>query len=469
MSSITLVMGQAGTGKTTWLMEKATELAPDIVTDEYQRLLVLTRMHGARRRLEMELETACPVVARQVSTIDGFALSVVNRFRLSLGIQRPVVATGADVGFTDTLFETEGSFEKIRLTAAELLDSPTIRAIIRRSYPLIIVDEYQDCHGSLLRFVNALGECSQLLLAADDFQLLDSDVPGCPAVEHITAMNEEGLAVIEPLETIHRTDSPEILEAARCLRTNVKATSATLPVICCPNHGPVAWHIVSRLVLCAANKRWTGRTALICPAHDQFLDKVFKSCNDQLAKKNRGQLIWHAERSIADHTDQVLGLLGLTTTDATENEQWTPEDMPRDPLCSTAIENAKRIAHLRGLQQIPKRMMVRTAEKIVHDLRAYAVTSPRRCVTTVHGAKNREFDNVFVVWTYKLPQSVDAQRKLLYNAITRAKSNCIVLVWGQEKRALNDPVLSLLGRPQPAFPPKKKGKSTKKVGKRRGK
>lgn len=67
----------------------------------------------------------------------------------------------------------------------------------------------------------------------------------------------------------------------------------------------------------------------------------------------------------------------------------------------------------------------------------------------MHGAKNREFDNVFVLWGYKLPPNRVQQRKLLYNAITRAVKNCVVLVLGDVKRAADDPILSLLG-PAPA-------------------
>jgi superfamily I DNA/RNA helicase len=47
---------------------------------------------------------------------------------------------------------------------------------------------------------------------------------------------------------------------------------------------------------------------------------------------------------------------------------------------------------------------------------------------TVHGAKNREFDNVIVLWPAAITGSDDQKRRLLYNAVTRAKSRCLVLV-----------------------------------------
>jgi superfamily I DNA/RNA helicase len=47
---------------------------------------------------------------------------------------------------------------------------------------------------------------------------------------------------------------------------------------------------------------------------------------------------------------------------------------------------------------------------------------------TVHGAKNREFDNVIVLWPAAVTGSDDQKLRLLYNAVTRAKARCLVLV-----------------------------------------
>uniref|UniRef100_UPI0035A06C98 ATP-binding domain-containing protein n=1 Tax=Achromobacter insuavis TaxID=1287735 RepID=UPI0035A06C98 len=46
---------------------------------------------------------------------------------------------------------------------------------------------------------------------------------------------------------------------------------------------------------------------------------------------------------------------------------------------------------------------------------------------TVHGAKNREFDNVIVLWPAAVVGS-DDQKRRLHNAVTRAKERCVVLV-----------------------------------------
>ena len=47
---------------------------------------------------------------------------------------------------------------------------------------------------------------------------------------------------------------------------------------------------------------------------------------------------------------------------------------------------------------------------------------------TIQQAKNREFDHVIALWPYTIPNDVEQRRRLLYNAITRAKRSCLVLV-----------------------------------------
>ncbi|WP_255255462.1 ATP-binding domain-containing protein [Pseudomonas aeruginosa] len=56
---------------------------------------------------------------------------------------------------------------------------------------------------------------------------------------------------------------------------------------------------------------------------------------------------------------------------------------------------------------------------------------------TVHGAKNREFDLVLVLWPAAVGGDEVQQRRLLYNAITRAKGQCFVFV--QRARAMTEP------------------------------
>ena len=459
MQQISLVVGQAGTGKTTWLIEKAKECAPPLLKAEHQRLLAITRMHGARRRVEMKLRESCPAIRCSVATIDGFALSILNRWRTALGYARPIQAVERDVDFADTIFGIEADFTRVVTAATTLLHSATVRSIIGETYPLILIDEFQDCHGPLLEFVKALAQCSSMLLAADDFQSLNTTVAGCPAVEWVHGLQNNGAAEITELTTCHRTSEQAVLSAARCLRDNVRSSKQTIPVFCCPNAGPVAWKIIDAMVLHFYSAPWNGTTALICPSHDPFLYNVLDSCTNQLQKKNRAPIRWHEERTTEEEKKQIRTNLGLSKTNNVNSNHWMSPSATLTTIETHVATRAQRFARLRGLQSIPREVVERHVDIVVHEKRAYCAHCPSKIVTTVHGAKNREFNNVFILWTYKLPPDQNQQKRLLYNAVTRSKRNCMLLVLGGMKRVQNDPVLSLLGPAQPAIAQKRKTKT----------
>jgi hypothetical protein len=462
MGEIFAVVGQAGTGKTTWLMQRASELAPRFLTADHQRLPAITRMHGSRRRLQMNLLNSCSTIPCSITTIDGFALSLLNRWRRSLGYEKPIQPVDDDIAFSDTVFGTEAGFTQILVTSTELLRRGTVKAIIRESYPLVMIDEFQDCHGPLLDFVKALSIISALIVAADDFQLLDGDVGGCPAVEWLRTTEEASCIRCTELTTCHRTSVQNILDAARCLRENIAADRETIPVICCPNYGPAAFKIIEALVYKAS--AWKGTTALICPSHDDFVQQILNSCDSQLQKKNLRPILWFHESPLREERKQLNECLGLSKRDS-RSQGWIVPTGSLAPVATQVLERTQRFSRLRGIKEIPHGVVARHVDTVIHERRAYCGHTPKRIVTTVHGAKNREFDNVIIIWPYKIASDTELQRRLLYNAITRSKQNCMLLVRGDLKRVKDDPVLSLLGPGKPAFPPRRKKKTSRAGGK----
>jgi hypothetical protein len=454
MRRIIAVVGQAGTGKTTWLMRQAAELAPRFLSAEHDLVLAITRMHGSRRRLQMKLRECCPSVRCSVTTIDGFALSLLNRWRTSLGYARPIQPVDGDTAFSDTILGTEAGFVPILTASTGLLRSQTVKAVIRETFPLVMIDEFQDCHGPLLDFVKALSMCSAMIVAADDFQFLESGVVGCPAVEWVQAPEQGASTRCTQLTTCHRTSVKRILDAARCLRENIRAEGETIPVVCCPNHGPAAFKIIEALVYNARD--WEGATALICPTHDPFLQQVLASCNSQLQNRNCRPISWFHESSAHEEQKQLRDSLGLASQN-TVAKGWTAPTGDLAPVAAQVAARTLRFCRLRGFDDVPCKVVARHIDRVVHERRAYASHSPKRIVTTVHGAKNREFDNVIILWPYTVPSDGELKRRLLYNAITRSKKNCMLLVRGNRKRAQDDPVLSLLGPARDAFPQKPRG------------
>ncbi len=461
MGEIYAVVGQAGTGKTTWLMERASELAPRFLTAKHHRMLAITRMHGSRRRLQLKILDSCSAIPCSITTIDGFALFLINRWRRSLGYKKLIQPVDEDTAFSDTIFGTEVGFSHILEASTNLLGSQTVKAVISESYPLVMIDEFQDCHGPLLDFIKALSNCSALILAADEFQLLDSNVDGCPAVEWLQTVMNQSCNLCTLMTTCYRTSVQGILNAAQCIRQNTVADSETIPVICCPNYGPAAFKIIEALVYNASV--WQGSTALLCPSYDDFVQQVLSSCDSQLQKKNLTPISWFYEFAVQEERKQLYECLGLEKQDRCSGG-WNAPTGSLIPVASQVVARTQRFSRLRGIQDIPYGVVARHVDMVVHERRAYCGHSPKRVVTTVHGAKNREFDNVIIVWPYTVPSDTEQKRRLLYNAITRSKKNCMLLVRGDLKRAINDPVLSLLGPAKPAFPPRGKKKTSRKRG-----
>jgi superfamily I DNA/RNA helicase len=77
----------------------------------------------------------------------------------------------------------------------------------------------------------------------------------------------------------------------------------------------------------------------------------------------------------------------------------------------------------------------------------------RRVMTTIHSAKNQEWQNVVVLWSkahFKAGTPIELKRRLLYNAVTRARLNCVIIADGPAHAWADDPVLSLFGQPSQA-------------------
>lgn len=448
MNKPILITGYAGTGKTTRAMDLVKERVDTTSLLDYQSFLGMSFMHGARRRLDQKLREVCGHASYRATTIDAFALSILNRWRTSIGFSKPFSPATGDGGPVEGLFEVRAGFDWIRAEAAKLLSRPTIGRLVGVSFPLIVVDEFQDCHGPQLEIVKALANQTQLLLAADDFQLLDSVGSNCPAVDWALELQQDGRVIVETLRTPYRTTNHALLQAARNLRDNQISKTVTIPVVCCPNFGPAAWWIISKIAI--PPFIWKGNCALISPTLDTFVNKTLESCNNQLRKKNLPPTNFHAETSEQHEIKLLTESLGISTGRA---KDWTPPDAVISPIGRHVADNVRHFCRLRGMKSIPEQFVRAFVERTVHAQRAYAHTSPNRLVITVHAAKNREFDNVFVLWNpYTLGHwSIEQQRRLLYNAVTRARRNCVVLVQGSEASVKADPVLRLLGPPRPAF------------------
>jgi hypothetical protein len=447
------VGGQAGAGKTRKLMEAAPAYWDFHASNEHQSLLALALMHGARKQLDSTLRKFCPSLPVTVSTIHSFALKTANRWRRSCGLTYPISVCDISCGLAQANGRTYATHDEILELACDLLQSPTVRETIAHSHPVVIVDEFQDCKGNTLKVVQALGQTSRLLLAADDFQLLFNPEDGCPAMDWVDDLKQRSAIKYETLDRSRRTEVPGILLAADCLRNASAASQRTVPVYCGYKPEMVAVRLVQRFTgWNGASKIGDGTCALITLSEDDpAMRTLLDSFKRQLARASRRQVSWIREGSEAEELAGVLKELEVNPETPAETIS-TFEKSPLGGFASGIARDVARHAKLRGLPSISHGLVIEFARVAVHNARAFTKTAPKFRILTVHGAKNREFDHVFILWSYKrLGWPKEQQRRLLYNAVTRAKIDCTVLFLGDVKSAQADPVLRLLGPADAAF------------------
>jgi superfamily I DNA/RNA helicase len=437
-------VGGAGTGKTYAVVEAIAGFEAKSPVGAKQRILGLTFMHGSRRRMDGRIEglghRAPPY---RVSTIDSFALEVVRRFRRYCGISGEVRAAFAatDEGWQEDNGVWRAGLSTIRQTGAELLDRPAVRSTIAAAYPMVVIDEIQDCDGDLLEFVQRLSGITLFVCAGDAFQYLSADAS--PAMAWV-----ESVASVRRLERQERITNAAVLESANALRSGLRAGASGVDIVEVKAAGLAAYEIQKRL----NRKDWRGSAALLSPTQpgtSKFFRAVLKSLGTAKADGKVAPRPFTTEGTMeaelaAAAESACAPFSGLErVTAANLIEALREEDLP--PVAEGACRNLVRRLRLTGQESVHIDDLAERARLATHAQRMYRSppeASGRRAMT-IHGAKNREFDQVFVLWPYEVRGEAEVNRRLLYNAITRARKNAVVIVQG-EGRTQHDPVLSAL-------------------------
>jgi hypothetical protein len=168
-----------------------------------QRVLALTFMHGARRRLSDRLKGVAGLAGRiQCCTVDAFAWRIYRRWR----------GLAAALGVPATI---EGEFDAVCDAAGLLLEQPDVRSWTAMSFPIVLVDEGQDLRPQRLRMLVAVSEATHALLAADEFQYLDQALRPNPLVAWL-----QNASVPETLVQVRRTNVGGLLAAATAVRSS---------------------------------------------------------------------------------------------------------------------------------------------------------------------------------------------------------------------------------------------------------
>lgn len=410
------VNGAAGFGKTYRLLQRTDEDLKACPLGAGQQVLALTFMHGARQRLEQKLR-AMPVLRGkyQCLTVDGFARSLRWRWR---SLAQSIGQAGTDAV----------SFDEQCSLAAELIRRPVVGNWLAMGYPCVLLDEGQDLDPHRLLLIEALALWTRVLIAYDDFQCLKVELRPSPVSVWLPTVCKP-----EELSKPQRCSVPALLDASSALRSGLAPIAGQgFKVAACASAAQAAALLASTIHF-ARIKTPKCSVAVITPARkggyaDEVVEMVTtKACGSK--KLGPFKLRWEIAESPLLEAVEQMAFDGEKPCGEVAYKILAEADdgMARDALIRWTL----RQRDVAGRAGISFQELIGQARKVIAVTRARANrTDSGKRALTVHQAKNREFDVVIVIWPYTVAQDDEGKRRLLYNAITRAKLQCTVIVQG---------------------------------------
>ncbi len=429
--------GAAGTGKTHNLVGRAGEIVQDGALGEGHKLLALTFMNGARRRLDARLGEN-PAFRRR------FECQTFDVFARTLAARRRSLITPAMQTQVDALNEFDGPCA----LAAALLEQETVRRWVARSFPLVLVDEAQDLDEHRMRLLQGLAPSCRIVAAADAFQCLHNGRDTAPLMGWL-----EGVGQTHRLTQVRRTTQQGLLAAALAVRegrdvktvltartaqngTSWSGTGFRLVEASIKNNnsGLLAWVIANDM-----NQR-QGSVAILTPdANHQVIRAALQTVQTkQQTYKNSGvtfgpyTLTW--DRHDNEEADALLAGITLPQSASCAALRALLAPLAGHAPIAQAISRMDRLRRAHGQADFTAAQVTEFVREAVRNRSRLGFRQQRgHLAMTIQRAKNREFPNVIVLWPHTATGSAEHLRRLLYNGITRAQNHCTVIVLGQNR------------------------------------
>lgn len=416
--------GAAGSGKTHSLMEALVETLRDRPLADHERVMALTFMHGSRRRLDARLREIDDLSGRfTATTLDSFAWRLIQRWqRLArhLGYQLP----------------SNNEYEHTCSLAANLLERADVRRWVTLTYPYVLVDEAQDLSAARSCMIAALASSGYIFLAYDEFQCLDTALLpiaiGGWIGEHCEPIVLEGC---------RRTEVAELIEAAIAVREgrSVNRVGRCFKVVSTPGN------VNHRATFLANAIAWRngGNVAVLTPSRQGGFAEtaVARVCEGPVGRRQNGPYNIRWESSDQQDIDALWETLNMPDRCTVDHALATMDDHRNRPAIRILSDWVKRQRNTCGTQEFTADELQRQLGQVLSVRRRYGHRADVKfSAMTIQQAKNREFDHVVILWPYNVPNNDEQKRRLLYNAITRAKRSCTVLV--QSEAMLAEPPFS---------------------------
>jgi superfamily I DNA/RNA helicase len=438
--------GAAGTGKTYNVVGRAEELVQNGALRDGHKLLALTFMNGARRRLDARLGENQAIRGRfDCQTFDVFARTLAARRRslITQAMQEQAAALN--------------EFDGPCCLAAALLQHEQVRQWVARTFPLVLVDEAQDLDEHRMHILQGLSSSSCIVAAADAFQCLHDGRDTAPLMRWLGNTGQT-----HRLTQPRRTQQRGLLAAALAVREGGDVKTVLTPssfknrttwngagfrLVEAPatnaNHGLLSWAIANEVA------QRQGPFVLLTPDAGNAIIRAALTTvqTKQWTRKNGAAFgpyphVW--DRGDAEEADALLADVALPETGSCADLRVILTPLAGHAAITRAISHMDRLRRAHGQAEFTAAQVAEFVREAVRNRSRLGFRQHRgHLAMTIQRAKNQEFPNVIVLWPHSATGSSEHLRRLLYNAITRAQNHCSVIVLGQGR--LNAPPFAAAG------------------------
>lgn len=203
---VLLIEAPAGYGKTHEAVEAAKALAPGLPTG--RKVLFLTHTNSARETFNRRLKGGAAVMR----TIHALAAELVDLYAAPFGLPRPLQPQRGEPTFE----------EMIELAIRLLTRRPEVARGLASRYPVILVDEYQDCSESQHEFIHRItaGASTRTRLFGDDLQAI-YDWDGAPVDFAEMTRTHPTVRLETPRRWVDKAMRDFVVESRHALATGV--------------------------------------------------------------------------------------------------------------------------------------------------------------------------------------------------------------------------------------------------------
>jgi len=309
--------------------------------------------------------------------------------------------------------------------AGALIEKEGVRKWVAQTYPHVLIDEAQDLTHERLRIIRALEPVVVMHAAADEFQCLATSLRQNPAISWI-----QSLCQPTELQIQRRTNQSSLISAAHAIREGRAVVGGGKFVIrTAPGRPP--YHMAAAVAASAI--RWNGgaEIAVITPSKSGgFATAVVNLVGaGPVGRQQSGpyNIRWEmSDDELANQHSIDLNLPDDGNFDETIEALSVAGSHPAILMCRDWVARNRKLT---GETTFPAELIREQVKISFAKHRRFSRSRPSWLTAmTVHQAKNREFEGVIVLWPYTVVGDAEQKRRLLYNAVTRAKDWCTVVV-----------------------------------------